>query len=1016
MTTAPSFAKLARRWAAALVSAVFACGAVQAADPVNGATLYANNCAGCHGGSPLTSNGSKIYNGRNAMSVIDSGINGVGEMRSLRGAYPSGGSALADVAAYLGNSPSTLSFGSAAVGSASAAMTVTVRSSNSASLSGVSVSLSGDFSRSGGTCAASLAAGTSCSIAVTFSPTTLGARSGTLSIAHAGTPTPVAIALSGSGSGNAAAVASVAPASLAFASTMLGSTSAAQNVTLSNSGNAVLTLGSIASDSADFVIAGGTCAAGAMVAAGSNCIVSVAFKPSAVGARAGTLNIAHNAAGGSLAVALSGIGAAAAAAPTATLSATSLSFGSIIVGASSNAQSVTLSNSGNAPLVLGTVTAGGDFALGNGTCVAAASIAAQSSCTASILFTPAMAGARSGTLTITHNAAGGSSAVSLAGTGVAATPSIALSPASLAFSQTVGTTSVAQTVTISNAGTAALVISGITIGGAQASEFAQTAGTTCAAGGSVAPSASCVMRLSFTPAATGARSATLAITHNAPGSPSAVALNGTGTATPQPAISVDQSSLVFVSQAIGTTSAGQTVVVTNSGAATLTFSGIALTGSNAADFARSGTCQPSGSLVAGATCTVVLSFTPGAIGARSATLTIASNASNGSAAVSVSGTGAAAAVPAVSLTPASLDFGSQAIGVASSSRTLTLANVGSGPLAIGSIAAAAPFGLTHNCPASLAAATSCSINVVFTPSASGAVSGSVNVSSNATGSPHMAALAGSGAAAVPALLWSPATTALDLGSAAVGSVAPIRPLVLMNQGPGAVSLQQLTIAGAQASEFSLATGSTCTAGLSLAQNATCTVLVGFQPAAAGTRGASLQVSSNGSDPPSVALSGTGSAMVQPTLGVAPAAISITAAPLPAVPDPQLLTVQSVGSAALQVSQIRVATGSFTIAPAATNPCPSAAFALMPGHNCGVMVAWSGGAAQTETGAVEIVSDATAAPLRVDIQAERAAALPTVQNVGSGGCTIARGGSSADPVLWLLVALACAVLWWRRSRR
>ena len=83
--------------------------AAQADNPVNGALLYANQCASCHGNSPLTSNGSKIYNGRNARAVIDSAIAGnTGGMGSLRSTFPSGGSALADLAAYLGQTPTSL--------------------------------------------------------------------------------------------------------------------------------------------------------------------------------------------------------------------------------------------------------------------------------------------------------------------------------------------------------------------------------------------------------------------------------------------------------------------------------------------------------------------------------------------------------------------------------------------------------------------------------------------------------------------------------------------------------------------------------------------------------------------------------------------------------------------------------------------------------------------------------------------------------------------------------------------
>ena len=104
-----------------LLAAALLCGLAtldaRADSPTNGSALYTSHCASCHGNAPLTSNSNKIYNGRNARAVIDAAINSVGDMTSLRGAFPSGGAALADVAAYVGNTPTGLSFASTAVGS-----------------------------------------------------------------------------------------------------------------------------------------------------------------------------------------------------------------------------------------------------------------------------------------------------------------------------------------------------------------------------------------------------------------------------------------------------------------------------------------------------------------------------------------------------------------------------------------------------------------------------------------------------------------------------------------------------------------------------------------------------------------------------------------------------------------------------------------------------------------------------------------------------------------------------------
>src|SRR2546426_3974339 len=133
------------------------------------------------------------------------------------------------------------------------------------------------------------------------------------------------------------------------------------------------------------------------------------------------------------------------------------------------------------------------------------------------------------TLFRTDDAPGSRQSVSLTGTGVTP-PTATLSATSSAFgNQRVGTTSAAQNLTLTNNGGTPLNLTSITISGAQAADFAFAAGNTCPTGaGSVAPGASCTISISFTPAATGARTATVTITDDDPGSPQSVSLAGTG--------------------------------------------------------------------------------------------------------------------------------------------------------------------------------------------------------------------------------------------------------------------------------------------------------------------------------------------------------------------------------------------------------------------------------------------------------------------------------------------------------
>ena len=179
----------------------------------------------------------------------------------------------------------------------------------------------------------------------------------------------------------------------------------------------------------------------------------------------------------------------------------------------------------------------------------------------------------------------------------AATP-VSFSPTSLTFSpQNVGVTSTPQTVTVTNNGTANLTISTVTIGGTNASDFAKSANT--CAGATVTPNKTCTVSVTFTPSATGSRTATLSINDNAANSPQTVSLSGTGTA-----VSLSTTSLSFGAQLTGSSSL-KTVTLTNLGSTPLSISSLSVvsfapltpTGTKAGDFTiQSGSCVAGGSV------------------------------------------------------------------------------------------------------------------------------------------------------------------------------------------------------------------------------------------------------------------------------------------------------------------------------------------------------------------------------------------------------------------------------------
>src|SRR5579864_7593725 len=202
---------------------------------------------------------------------------------------------------------------------------------------------------------------------------------------------------------------------------------------------------------------------------------------------------------------------------------------------------------------------------------------------------------------------------------------VSLSATSLAFaSQIINTTSAAQTVTLTNAGTALLNMTSIVPSG----DYAQT--TTC--GTSVAAGGACTISVTFTPTATGSQPGTITVTDNATGSPQTVALTGTGVA---PSTSFLPTSLTFGNQNVNTTSAAQTVTLTNAGTGALGITSIAAS----TQYAQTNTCGTS--VAAGANCTITVTFTPTATGSQPGTITVTDNATGSPQAVALTGTGVA---------------------------------------------------------------------------------------------------------------------------------------------------------------------------------------------------------------------------------------------------------------------------------------------------------------------------------------------------------------------------------------
>jgi hypothetical protein len=716
-------------------------------------------------------------------------------------------------------SADSLTFATKQVGEAAAAQTVTVTNNGTAPLTFTSVSVSAgntDFSQTSPACT-TLAVNATCSVIVTFTPSTTGPRGGAITLAHNGTG-PTTFSVSGSGQGASATLSTPG-----FGSIQVGANgTAAATLTNTGIGAVTLTVPSAASvTGTDFSFVSTTC--GATLAAGASCTATVRFAPTSTAARTGSLAVATSA--GSKTSTLSATGVQGAA----TLSAASLTFASKQIGDSATAQTITVTNQGTAALVFTSVavTAGAtDFTQASPACT---TLAVNGTCVITVNFMPTASGTRPGTITLAHNGTGATS-ISLTGTGQtqAATLSTPSFPATA-----VGSTSTA-TATMTNTGIGALSLTIPTAASVTGAGYTFVS-TTCAT--SLAVSGTCSTTVRFSPTSTTAASGSLAISTGA-GTKTAT-LGSTGI---QGFASVSPSSLTFAAQQNGTTSATQVVTVTNTGTNTLTFTGVGIS-AGGTDFAQSNGC---GAVAVNGTCTVNVTFTPSAAGPLTGTLSFTHNG-GGVANVSLSGTGQAAS--ASLSTP---DFGTTQVG-SNSNAVATLTNTGLAAISVTVPTAASVTGtdfsfVSTTCGATLAAGGTCATTVRFAPTAVTPRSGSLTF---ATGAGQMTASMAETATRGNASLTS---TSLTFAATQIGVAASAQTVTVTNNGTAPLVFTDISVS-AGATDFTEAAPA-CT---TLAVNATCVITVNFTPTAAGARPGTITLNHNGNGSSSISLTGTGQA-------------------------------------------------------------------------------------------------------------------------------------------------------------
>jgi hypothetical protein len=631
---------------------------------------------------------------------------------------------------------------------------------------------------------------------------------------------------------------------------------------------------------------------------------------------------------------------------TATATPSSLTFSPLAGGTSSNPQAVTVTNTGTVYLAPSFNTTSGDFTITGsfaGGCQSV-TVAPGGSCAINVSFAPTQAGTRTGTLTIGGNLSAPNLTVSLSGTGTTSGV-VSFTQATLTFSTAieVGSTSVAEPMTVNNSGSLAIPFTFAVSG--PFSVVNQCAGSVIPANGF------CPLSVNFAPTQSGTASGTITLTDAAANSPQSVTLSGTGLAPPTDTLST--TSLSFSSTVKGQLSAEQFVTLTNSGGVNLT--SISATISQGASFVlgsaagQTNPCSNSTQLVPNSSCTIGVQFDPAATGPQTGTLTISDALHTQT--VTLSGTGLAPPVIGVSST--SLGFAAQPVGQPSLPQGITITNTGQALMSgvdfaitpsAGSGFSCSPNACSNTTCAALASGASCSVQVVFTPTAAGGANAQLVLTSPTAGvAPVQVQLTGNGLA-TSGLNASP--TQLLFPIVLPGQSSPAQTVTVSYTGAGSASGLVLTATP----PFSLVQNTCAVAPATLASGKSCTTGVIFSPSLNGPYAGTLTITSASvSNAVSLPLSGTGG--TPGTIQPQPSSVAFPQTGVGLLSSSTTVTLTNpLGNPALSNFALNVTPGFRLV----SNNCPAS---LNPGSSCSTGVEFAPTTPGSQSGSLTVSSSA-----------------------------------------------------------
>jgi hypothetical protein len=686
-----------------------------------------------------------------------------------------------------------------------------------------------------------LAPGQSAPLSISFTPQATGTPTGKIAIKST-TASAGEIDVAVSGTAVAAGKLDASPASLAFGSVRVGQSSA-KTATITNAGSTGVTISQDSANNSAFAISG--LSLPATLSPGQTAMLTVTFAPKTPGTVTGNVTVSGNASlsagsasgssGSQTASTSASLTVSGDASTAGQLAATpaSLAFGSVTEG-STQTQTVNLTNSGGTSATISQAVVTGAGLNISGLSLPLTLGAGQSS-TFGVTFTPASAGAVAGGISIVSTAANSNLSMAVTATGVMP-GALTTNPASVAFGNVSVRSTQNQPATITNSGGSPVTITRATVTGTSFSVSGLNLPQT------LTPGQASGFTVTFAPQAAGTVSGNIAFTSdiatlNLPLSASGQAAGG---------LSASPSSVSFGSVQVGSNQA-QTITLTNSSASAIQISQATASGTG---FSITG-ISPQLTIAAGQNATFTATFAPTAAGAATGSIAIASTATNPNLNIPLSGTGLTAGAMAVN--PTSIGFGRVQVG-STQSHSAILSNSGGSPLHI-SAATVTGTGFATNglsVPTALNAGQSLTFNVTFTPSASGAASGSLALTADGSVLNLSVALTGTGASSGQ-LTVAPAT--VNFGNVTVGVTQNLAG-TLTASGAG------VTVSSASSTnpEFSIS-GLSLPVTLAAGQSATFTWT--FKPQASGTASGTITFTSNATNAPIAAsLTGTGTAPPQ----------------------------------------------------------------------------------------------------------------------------------------------------------